>query len=263
MWLGVITLLPEMFDAVSNDGVFGRALASGRLTLELFNPRDFTGDRHRTVDDRPYGGGAGMVMMVEPLHRALAVAQEAAKAADPAGAKVVLMSPQGLRFSQATALVESQSKALILICGRYEGVDERFVEQCVDEEWSVGDYVLSGGELPAMTVMDAISRHIPGTLGNHQSVIDESYLDGTLDYPHYTRPEFVGAQRVPTELMTGDHNRTKRFRRTLALQRTLERRPDLLTGRLFEPLDRQLLTACADQLGAHSVEKEREKKQDH
>ena len=259
MWLGVITLLPDMFDAVSNDGVFGRALSSGRLTLELFNPRDFTEDRHRTVDDRPYGGGAGMVMMVEPLRRALEAAQEAA----PERAKVVLMSPQGQRFTQAMALAESESKALILVCGRYEGLDERFVARYVDTEWSVGDYVLSGGELPAMTVMDAISRHIPGTLGNNQSVIDESYLDGTLDYPHYTRPEFVGTESVPSELMTGDHNRTRRFRRSFALQRTLERRPDLLTGRLFEPLDRQLLTACAERLGAHTVEKEREKKQDH
>ena len=237
MWLGVITLLPDMFDAVSNDGVFGRALSSGRLTLELFNPRDFTEDRHRTVDDRPYGGGAGMVMMVQPLRRALEAAQEAA----PERAKVVLMSPQGQRFTQAMALAESESKALILVCGRYEGLDERFVARYVD----------------------AISRHIPGTLGNHQSVIDESYLDGTLDYPHYTRPEFVGTESVPSELMTGDHNRTRRFRRSLALQRTLERRPDLLTGRLFEPLDRQLLTACAERLGAHTVEKEREKKQDH
>ena len=256
MWLGVISLLPEMFDAVSNDGVFGRALSSGRLTLNRYNPRDFTEDKHRTVDDRPYGGGPGMVMMVEPLRQALA----AAKADAPANTKVVLMSPQGKRFDQGLALTEAAAPGLILICGRYEGIDERFVSQYVDAEWSVGDYVLSGGELPAMTVMDAISRHLPGTLGNQQSVIDESHLDGTLDYPHYTRPEIVGAQEVPSELMSGDHNRTKRYRRALALQRTLERRPDLLTGRLFDPLDRQLLTACAQQLGPHTVEKERETK---
>jgi tRNA (guanine37-N1)-methyltransferase len=256
MWLGVISLLPEMFDAVSNDGVFGRALASGRLTLNRYNPRDFTKDKHRTVDDRPYGGGPGMVMMVEPLRQALAVA----KADAPADTKVVLMSPQGKRFDQGLALTEAAASGLILICGRYEGIDERFVSQYVDAEWSVGDYVLSGGELPAMTVMDAISRHLPGTLGNQQSVIDESHLDGTLDYPHYTRPEIVGTQSVPQELMGGDHNRTRRYRRSLALQRTMERRPDLLTGRLFDPLDRQLLTACAQQLGPHTVEKEREKK---
>lgn len=256
MWLGVITLLPEMFDAVSKDGVFGRALSAGRVTLNRFNPRDFTADKHRTVDDRPYGGGPGMVMMVEPLEKAL----KAAKRVAPEGAKVVLMSPQGVRFDQQLARVESNSPGLILICGRYEGVDERFVSEHVDVEWSVGDYVLSGGELPAMTIMDAISRHIPGTLGNQQSVIDESHLDGTLDYPHYTRPEIVGEQSVPAELMSGDHNRTRRYRRSLALQRTLERRPDLLTGRLFDSLDRQLLTACAQQLGPHTVEKEREKK---
>ena len=256
MWLGVISLLPEMFDAVSNDGVFGRALASGRLTLNRYNPRDFTKDKHRTVDDRPYGGGPGMVMMVEPLRQALA----AAKADAPANTKVVLMSPQGKRFDQGLALTEAAAPGLILICGRYEGIDERFVSQYVDAEWSVGDYVLSGGELPAMTVMDAISRHLPGTLGNQQSVIDESHLDGTLDYPHYTRPEIVGTQSVPQELMSGDHNRTRRYRRSLALKRTMERRPDLLTGRLFDPLDRQLLTACAQQLGPHTVEKEREKK---
>jgi tRNA (guanine37-N1)-methyltransferase len=176
-----------------------------------------------------------MVMMVEPLRQALT----AAKADAPADTKVVLMSPQGKRFDQRLALAEGTNAGLILICGRYEGIDERFVSQYVDAEWSVGDYVLSGGELPAMTVMDAISRHLPGTLGNQQSVIDESHLDGTLDYPHYTRPEIVGTQ---------------------SLQRTIERRPDLLTGRLFDPLDRQLLTACAQQLGPHTVEKEREKK---
>ena len=259
MWLGVITLLPEMFDAVSNDGVFGRALAAGHLSLNCFNPRDYTQDKHRTVDDRPYGGGPGMVMMVEPLLAAL----EDARSNAPSQTKVVLMSPQGELFNQQTALAQQHHVGLILICGRYEGIDERFVSQEVDEEWSVGDYVLSGGELPAMTVMDAISRHLPGTLGNQQSVIDESHLDGMLDYPHYTRPEIVGTQGVPKELMSGDHNRTRRYRRSLALQRTLERRPDLLTGRLFESLDRQLLTACAHQLGPHTVEKEREKKQDH
>ena len=249
-------MLPEMFNAISNDGVFGRALASGRLTLNRYNPRDFAKDKHRTVDDRPYGGGPGMVMMVEPLRQALA----AAKADAPADTKVIMMSPQGKRFDQGLALIEAANPGLILICGRYEGIDERFVSQFADAEWSVGDYVLSGGELPAMTVMDAISRHLPGTLGNQQSVIYESHLDGTLDYPHYTRPEIVGTQSVPQELMSGDHNRTRRYRRSLALQRTMERRPDLLTGRLFDPLDRQLLTACAQQLGPHTVEKEREKK---
>ena len=259
MWLGVITLLPEMFDAVSQDGVFGRALAAGHLQLQCFNPRDFTTDKHRTVDDRPYGGGPGMVMMVQPLLAALTEA----KAHAPAHSRVVLMSPQGRRFDQQSAMQFKKDAGLIFICGRYEGIDERFVSDHVDEEWSIGDYVLSGGELPAMVVMDAISRHLPGTLGNQQSVIDESHLDGTLDYPHYTRPENVGSKRVPRELMSGNHNRTKQYRRSQALQRTLERRPDLLTGRVFDPLDRQLLTACAQQLGPHTVEKDGEKKQDY
>jgi len=259
MWLGVITLLPEMFDAVSQDGVFGRALAAGHLQLQCFNPRDFTTDKHRTVDDRPYGGGPGMVMMVQPLLAALT----GAKAHAPAHSRVVLMSPQGRRFDQQSAMQFKKDAGLIFICGRYEGIDERFVSDHVDEEWSIGDYVLSGGELPAMVVMDAISRHLPGTLGNQQSVIDESHLDGTLDYPHYTRPENVGSKRVPRELMSGNHNRTKQYRRSQALQRTLERRPDLLTGRVFDPLDRQLLIACAQQRGPHSVEKDGEKKQDY
>ena len=259
MWLGVITVLPEMFDAVSKDGVFSRALAAGHLSLNCFNPRDYTTDKHRTVDDRPYGGGPGMVMRVEPLLAALLDA----KAQAPQRTRVVFMSPQGRRFDQQDAIASKGDEGIILICGRYEGIDERFVSGYVDEEWSIGDYVLSGGELPAMVVMDAIARHLPGTLGNQHSLIDESYLDGTFDYPHYTRPEIVGSQEVPPELMTGDHNRTKRYLRALSLQRTLERRPDLLTGRLFDPLDRQLLIAGALQLGPHTVEKEREKKQDH
>ena len=259
MWLGVITLLPEMFDAVSQDGVFGRALAAGHLHLRCFNPRDHATDKHRTVDDRPYGGGPGMVMMVQPLLAALTEA----KAQAPAHSRVVLMSPQGRRFDQQLAIDSKNDAGLIFICGRYEGIDERFVSDYVDEEWSIGDYVLSGGELPAMVVMDTIARHLPGTLGNQQSVIDESHLDGTLDYPHYTRPENVGPKGVPQELMSGDHNRTKRYRRSQALQRTLERRPDLLTGRVFDPLDRQLLIACAQQRGPHSVEKDGEKKQDY
>ena len=259
MWLGVISVLPEMFDAVSRDGVFSRALAAGHLSLSYFNPRDYTTDKHRTVDDRPYGGGPGMVMMVAPLLAALLDA----KAQAPQRTRVVFMSPQGQRFDQQDAVASKGDEGIILICGRYEGIDERFVGAHVDEEWSIGDYVLSGGELPAMVVMDAIARHLPGTLGNQQSLIDESYLDGTFDYPHYTRPVKVGAESVPEELMSGDPKRAKRFRRSQALKRTLDRRPDLLTGRVFDPLDRQLLAVCAQQLGPHSVEKDGEKKQDN
>ena len=201
MWLGVITLFPEMFDAVAGNGVFGRAVDNGVISLHCYNPRDFASDKHRTVDDRPYGGGPGMVMMVEPLRKALEAAQEQA----PENSLVVLMSPQGEVFSQAKGIDSGQLAGLILICGRYEGIDERFIREHVDAEWSIGDYVLSGGELAAMVVTDAIARHLPGTLGNQMSVIDESHLDGTLDYPHYTRPEKLGLDVVPAELLSGNH----------------------------------------------------------
>ena len=240
MWLGVITLFPEMFDAVSSNGVFGRAVDNGIISLNRYNPRDFSTDKHRTVDDRPYGGGPGMVMMVEPLLKAL----EAAKKDAPENALVVLMSPQGEVFSQAKGIDCGQLEGLILICGRYEGIDERFIRGHVEEEWSIGDYVLSGGELAAMVVTDAIARHLPGTLGNQMSVIDESHLDGTLDYPHYTRPEKLGLDVVPAELLSGNHKQMSRYRRREALKRTLDRRPDLLTGRVFSQEDRKLLEEC-------------------
>ena len=240
MWIGVISLLPEIIAAGTSGGVFSRAVASGVITVEVFNPRDFTSDKHRTVDDKPYGGGAGMVMMVEPLQAALQAAKEAA----PAEVPVVLLSPQGRAFDQSVAVECSQNQGLILVCGRYEGIDERFVQRYIDAEWSIGDYVLSGGELPALVVMDAIARHIPGTLGNSLSIIDESYLDGTLDYPHYTRPvEFEGA-RVPAELLSGDHRKISAYRRREALGRTFERRPELLIRRVFSDEDRELLKAC-------------------
>ncbi len=240
MWIGVISLLPEMIAAGTAAGVFGRAVASGVVTVEVFNPRDFTSDRHRTVDDKPYGGGAGMVMMVEPLQAAL----QAAKKAAPAEVPVIMLSPQGRVFEQSVAVEHSDRPGLILVCGRYEGIDERFVAAHIDAEWSIGDYVLSGGEIPALVVMDAIARHIPGTLGNSLSIIDESYLDGTLDYPHYTRPvEFEGA-RVPAELLSGDHRKISAYRRREALGRTFERRPELLIRRVFSDEDRELLKAC-------------------
>ena len=237
MWLGIITLFPDMFAAVSREGVFGRAVASEIVSLEFFNPRDYTTDRHRTVDDRPYGGGAGMVMKVEPLQQAVAAAKERA----PVNTPVVLMSPQGQRFSQTQVSAYRHSAGLILVCGRYEGIDERFINRWVDVEWSVGDYVLSGGELPAMVVMDAIARHLPGTLGNQMSAIDESYLDATLDYPHYTRPETLASEKIPPQLLSGDHGQVAKYRRREALKRTLNRRPELLTAMTFGELDRELL----------------------
>lgn len=244
MWLGVVSLLPELIDAGRSGGVFARAVDAGMLDLEVFNPRAFTSDKHRTVDDRPYGGGAGMVMMTEPLRLALMAAKEAA----PANTKVVLMSPQGKTFDQALAVQQSQQKGLILVCGRYEGLDERFVQNYIDEEWSIGDFVLSGGELPALVVMDAIARHIPGILGNSLSIIDESHLDGTLDYPHYTRPLVMEPQtkgvEVPEVLLSGNHKKVQEFRRREALGRTFDRRPEMLTGRVFSERDRKLLKDC-------------------
>ena len=255
MWLGVVSLLPEVIDAGRRGGVFARAIEAGTLTLEVFNPREFTTDKHRTVDDRSYGGGAGMVMMTEPLRKALVAAKQAA----PAGAKVVLMSPQGTTFDQALAVKEAgqdaQQAGLILVCGRYEGLDERFVQTFIDEEWSIGDYVLSGGELPALVVMDAIARHIPGTLGNSLSIIDESHLDGTLDYPHYTRPARSASQtegqEVPEVLLSGNHRRIQEYRRREALGRTFDRRPEMLTGRVFSERDRKLLKDCIASRAVH------------
>ena len=240
MWFGFVTVLPEIIDAGLVGGVFARGVDKGLLQVSTYNPRDYTDNKHRSIDDRPYGGGAGMVMMYQPLLDALRAAQVQA----PRATKVVLMSPQGQRFEQHRATDTAKSDGLIIICGRYEGLDERFVQAHVDEEWSVGDFVLSGGELPGLIVADAISRHIPGILGNSLSIIDESHLDGRLDYPHYTRPEQVGSfgtGEVPAVLLSGDHNRIADYRRREALQRTYTRRPDMLTQKIFSVRDRKLL----------------------
>ncbi len=246
MWFGVVTLFPELVDEISSAGVFGRARENDLLQVATFNPRDFTDDKHRTVDDKPYGGGAGMVMRYEPLSRALTAARHAAAAAGRHEAKTVMLTPQGSSFTQSQAVAMSREAALILVCGRYEGVDERFIASEIDMEWSIGDYVLSGGELPALIVMDAIARHLPGVLGNPQSNIDESHLDGTLDYPHYTRPEETDAGSVPEALLSGDHARVSTYRRREALQRTFARRPDLLVRRVFSARDQKLLEESCD-----------------
>ncbi|MCZ6712250.1 MAG: tRNA (guanosine(37)-N1)-methyltransferase TrmD [Gammaproteobacteria bacterium] len=244
MWLGIVSLFPEMIRSVTSTGVVGRALESGVLDLQVFNPRDYAGDKHRRVDDRPYGGGPGMVMMVPPLLEAIDAAREAAVDAGPSGAampKVIYLSPQGSRLSQRRAGELAERPAMILVAGRYEGIDERLVDLAVDEELSVGDYVLSGGELPALVVLDAVCRLLPGVLGNPASAVEESHLDGLLDYPHYTRPESTRGRDVPALLLSGDHQAIARWRRKLALTRTWERRPDLLVGRELSGLDRQLL----------------------
>jgi len=249
MWFGVVTLFPEMFAPLIDFGVIGRAVRSGGLALELFNPRDHAHDRHRTVDDRPYGGGPGMVMRVEPLLAAIAAAQAAwqdrcaqiSEAVPRARAPVIYLSHQGEVFSQRKARRLAAVPGVILVAGRYEGVDERAIALAVDEELSIGDYVLTGGELPAMVVMDAVARHLPGTLGNSASALEESHLDGLLDYPHYTRPENAGGLDVPPVLLAGDHGAVQRWRRKQALGRTWTRRPELLVNRDWSVADRALL----------------------
>ncbi|MGD8346744.1 MAG: tRNA (guanosine(37)-N1)-methyltransferase TrmD [Lysobacterales bacterium] len=224
MHIQVVTLFPDEFRSLVGLGVTGRAISDQRVKLDLLNPRDFATDRHRTVDDRPYGGGPGMVMAVEPLRSTI----RAARAAAAEGAKVGLLSPQGRVVDQAVVRELSQRSDLILVCGRYEGIDERLIELEVDEEWSIGDYVLSGGELAAAVMIDAVTRLLPGVLGDEQSAEQDSFTDGLLDCQHYTRPERVEELSVPPVLLSGDHGAIERWRRKQALGRTWLRRPDLL-----------------------------------
>ena len=223
MKIDVVSLFPPMFDALTGMGITGRAIENGLLALRVWNPRDYTTDPYRRVDERPYGGGPGMVMIPGPLKLALA----AARANNPQ-AKVIYLSPQGRRLDQAGVLELAGREGLILLAGRYEGVDERLIEREVDEEWSIGDYVLSGGELAAMVIVDAIARQIPGALGHEDSASQDSFAAGLLDCPHYTRPEEYEGQRVPDVLLSGNHAEIRRWRLKQALGRTWERRPDLL-----------------------------------
>ena len=224
MWVGVISLFPEMFSTITNYGVTGQAVKKGLLSVDTWNPRDFTHDKHRTVDDRPYGGGPGMLMMVQPLRDAIHTAKKSAKGQ----AKVIYLSPQGRKLDQAGVEELAQAENLILICGRYEGVDERIIQQEVDEEWSIGDFVLTGGELPAMTLIDAVVRFVPGVLGDFASAEEDSFANGWLDCPHYTRPELLDGHEVPSVLMSGNHKEISRWRLKQSLGRTWLRRPELL-----------------------------------
>jgi tRNA (guanine37-N1)-methyltransferase len=233
--IDVVSLFPELVSAVAACGVTGRAVERGLLELGMWNPRDYTADRHRTVDDRPYGGGPGMLMKVEPVRQAL----HAARAAG--GGKVIYLSPQGRRLDQAAVRSFAADGNLVLLAGRYEGIDERLVALEVDEEWSIGDYVLSGGELAAMVVIDAVARLLPGALGDADSAEQDSFTEGLLDCPHYTRPEQVEGLQVPAVLREGNHAEIARWRRKQALGRTLERRPDLLQGLDLSDEDRRLL----------------------
>jgi tRNA (guanine37-N1)-methyltransferase len=235
--LGVVTLFPEMFRAFLQFGVVGRAAERGLIEVGFWNPRDYTQDRHRRVDDRPYGGGPGMVMQVQPLRDAI----RAARAATGQGAPVLLLSPQGRRLDQEAVQELAGRASLVLVAARYEGVDERLVELEVDEEWSIGDYVLSGGELAAMVLVDAMTRLLPGVLGDRDSAQQDSFAQGLLDHPQYTRPEEFEGLRVPEVLLSGNHEAIRRWRLKQALGRTWQRRPDLL-GRLeLGPEERGLL----------------------
>ena len=233
-----ITLFPQMFDAVAEYGITRRAKEEGHWSLSLWNPRDFSTDNHRTVDDRPYGGGPGMVMLAEPIEKAIAAAQ----ARDGGSkAKVIYFSPQGKPLDHAKVMELKEAQRLILLCGRYEAVDERLLERCVDEEISLGDFVLSGGELAAMALIDAIVRQLPGVLNDAQSAMQDSFVEGLLDCPHYTRPEVYEGERVPEVLMSGHHADIERWRLKQALGRTWLRRPDLLAARTLSELEKKLL----------------------
>jgi tRNA (guanine37-N1)-methyltransferase len=231
----VVTLFPEMFAAVTASGITRKALEAGLWRLQTWNPRDFTTDNYRTVDDRPYGGGPGMVMLAEPLEKALDAVQAAG------GGEVIYLSPQGRKLDHAAVMRLAGRSAVTLLCGRYEGVDERLVRRRVAEELSLGDFVLSGGELAAMAVIDAVVRQLPGALGDGQSAAEESFAGGLLDCPQYTRPETVAGEKVPEVLLSGHHEQIRRWRLQQALGRTWLRRPDLLAARQLSAEESKLL----------------------
>ena len=254
---GVVTLFPEIFAAVTQSGVTRRALEEGRWSLQCTNPRDYATDNYRTVDDRPYGGGPGMVMMPGPLERALHAARDRQLAAGAVKSRVMYLSPQGapLTHRRVMQLVRevTAGEGLILLCGRYEGVDERLIERCVDEEVSIGDFVLSGGEIPAMALLDAVVRQLPGVLNDAESATQDSFVAGLLDCPHYTRPEDYEGARVPEVLLSGHHEAIRRWRLMQALGRTWQRRPDLLAVRSLSKEETQLLLQYQEQCGQENI----------
>lgn len=237
----VVTLFPSMFDAVTECGVTGRARDRGLYQLVLWNPRDFAANSYRTVDDRPYGGGPGMVMMAEPLEKALGAARQRQKSSGVGKPRVVYLSPQGRLLHHRLVKAFAQEQGLVLLAGRYEGVDERVVRRSVDDEISLGDYVLSGGELAAMVVIDCVVRQLPGVLGDAESAIQDSFVNGLLDCPHYTRPEVYEGEAVPPVLLSGNHAEISRWRLKQALGRTWRRRPDLLERRALSVEEQALL----------------------
>jgi tRNA (guanine37-N1)-methyltransferase len=244
MRVDAVTLFPEMIRAMTGFGIQSRALEQGLLELETWNPREYSRDRHRSVDDRPYGGGPGMVMQVQPLREAI----RAARTAHASVAPVIYLSPQGQPFTQDKARELAKLERVILVAGRYEGVDERVIDLEVDEELSIGDFVLSGGELPVLAVIDAITRLLPGALGDDESAAADSFMDGLLDFPHYTRPEEVQGLRVPEVLLGGNHADIERWRHKQALGRTWQRRPDLLKAKPLDAGQQKLLDEFIEEL---------------
>jgi tRNA (guanine37-N1)-methyltransferase len=244
MRIDVVTLFPEMVEHATRFGVTGRARERGLWRLGMWNPRDFAQDHHRTVDDRPYGGGPGMVMLPGPLAKAIAAAREAQRAEGVQATQTVHLTPAGtpLTHARVAELAGAAGAGYVLIAGRYEGIDERLVAREVDLEIAIGDFVVSGGELPALMLIDALARQLPGALNDADSAAQESFVDGLLDCPHYTRPETYEGMSVPAVLLSGDHAAIARWRRMQALGRTRERRPDLLEGRALKQEDEQLLT---------------------
>ena len=237
----VITLFPPMFEAISKYGITARALENRLYELKLWNPRDFTADAYRTVDDRPYGGGPGMVMLVEPLEKAIKAAKSRQQDAGAGVPRVIHLSPQGKPLKHEDVMRLSAEQGLVILASRYEGVDERLLKSQVDEEYSIGDYVLSGGELPAMVLMDAIVRQLPGALGDADSAAEDSFVNGLLDCPHYTRPEEYKDMKVPEVLLSGNHAKIRQWRLKSSLQRTRARRPDLLAARPLSKEESRLL----------------------
>lgn len=241
MHFNVVSLFPQLFDIVQDYGVIGRAIEKGLLSLDVFNPREFTIDRHRTVDDRPYGGGPGMVGMVEPWREAIRAAKHSMHEKVNADVKTAYLSPQGQRLTHSLVEDMVQEPGWVLVAGRYEGLDERLIESEIDVEYSIGDYVLSGGELPAMIVIDSVARHVPGVLGHEESAEKDSFNNHRLDHPHYTRPRFLDGMSVPDVLLSGDHRAIDIWRRKQSLGATWLKRPDLLEKMSLSDDDKALL----------------------
>jgi tRNA (guanine37-N1)-methyltransferase len=243
MQLGIVTLFPEMFAAVTEHGISGRAVRSGLMNLELFNPRDYTTDKHRTVDDKPFGGGPGMLMKTEPLMASIAAARQAVRQKQTIGekARVIYLSPQGQTLKQGSIIDLAKRESMVLLCGRYQGIDNRVLENEIDEEWSLGDFVISGGELAAMTLIDAMTRFQPGALGDEGSALEDSFSNGLLHSPEYTRPQSIDGSDVPKVLLSGDHEAIRKWRLKQSLGATWLKRPDLLQVMSLESEQEELL----------------------